>query len=51
MLIGNYPKMKNSLLSLYFLKKYMRLLKENCKDNASNLKKTTKIRLNLTRSY
>ena len=37
-LINQYPKIKNSSLCLYFLKKHMEVMKENCKENASKFK-------------
>ena len=37
-LMNKYPKMKNCSLSLYFLKKYMRAIKEIRKENATNFK-------------
>ena len=33
-LINKYPKMKNSSLSLYFLKGHMNIIKEICRENA-----------------
>ena len=34
-LIDDYPKIKNSLLSLHYFKKHLKLIKEVCKENAS----------------
>ena len=36
--INLYPKLKNSSLSLYFLKKHMKVIKEICKENSSKFK-------------
>ena len=33
-LINKYPKIKNSSLSLYFLKGHMNIIKEICRENA-----------------
>ena len=32
-LIDKHPKIKNSLLSLHFLKNYSKMIKEICKEN------------------
>ena len=37
-LINEYTKIKNCSLSLYFLKKHMRVTKKICKENASKFK-------------
>ena len=37
-LINQYPKMKNYTLSLYFLKKHMKVIKEICRENVSEFK-------------
>ena len=37
-LIDDYPKIKNSLLSLHYFKKHLKLIKEVCKENASEFK-------------
>ena len=34
-LIEDYPKIKNSSLSLHYFKKHLKLIKEVCKENAS----------------
>ena len=34
-LIDDYPKIKNSSLSLHYFKKHLKLIKEVCKENAS----------------
>ena len=34
-LIGKYAKTKNSWLSLHFLKKYFKMIKEICEENSS----------------
>ena len=37
-LINSYPKIKKSSLSLHYFKKYMKTIKEICKESASELK-------------
>ena len=37
-LIDEYPKIKNSSLSLHYLKKHLKLIKEVCKESASEFK-------------
>ena len=37
-LIGKYPQMKNSSLSLHYFKKHLKLIKEVCKESASKFK-------------
>ena len=37
-LIDEYPKIKNSSLSLHYFKKHLKLIKEVCKENASEFK-------------
>ena len=37
-LINKYPKIKNSLLSLHYFKKHLKLIKEVCKESASEFK-------------
>ena len=37
-LINNYPKVKNSSLSLHYFKKYLKTIREICKENASEFK-------------
>ena len=37
-LIDKYPKIKNSLLSLHYFKKHLKLIKEVCKESASEFK-------------
>ena len=37
-LIDEYPKIKNSLLSLHCFKKYLKLVKEVCKESVSEFK-------------
>ena len=37
-LIYKYPKMKNSSLFFYFLKKHVKVIKEICKENANEFK-------------
>ena len=37
-LIENYPKIKNSLLSLHYFKKHLKMIREICKDNANEFK-------------
>ena len=34
-LIDDYPKIKNSSLSLHYFKKHLKLIKEVCKENTS----------------
>ena len=45
-LINNYPKIKNSLLSLHYFKKYLKTIRKICKENASEFKKIITICLN-----
>ena len=42
-LINQYPKMKNSSLSSYFLKKHMKVIKELSQENASEFESAIKI--------
>ena len=37
-LINNYPKTKNSSLSLHYFKRYLKTTREICKENASEFK-------------
>ena len=37
-LIDDYPKIKDSLLSIHYFKKHLKLIKEVCKENASEFK-------------
>ena len=37
-LIDEYPKIKNSSLSLHYLKKHLKLIKDICKESASEFK-------------
>ena len=37
-LIDDYPKIKDSSLSLHYFKKHLKLIKEVCKENASEFK-------------
>ena len=37
-LINNYPKVKNSSLSLHYFKKYLKTIREICKENTSEFK-------------
>ena len=37
-LIDKYPKIKNSLLSLHYFKKHLKLIKEVCKESSSKFK-------------
>ena len=37
-LINNYPKIKNSSLSLHYFKRYLKTIREICKENASKFK-------------
>ena len=37
-LIDDYPKIKNSSLSLQYFKKNLKMIKEVCKENASEFK-------------
>ena len=37
-LIDDYPKIKDSSLSLHYFKKHLKLIKEVCKENASKFK-------------
>ena len=37
-LIDDYPKIKNSSLSLHYFKKHLKTIKEVCKENASEFK-------------
>ena len=37
-LINSYPKIKNSSLYLHYFKKYMRTIREICKENVSEFK-------------
>ena len=37
-LIDDYPKVKDSSLSLHYFKKHLKLIKEVCKENASKFK-------------
>ena len=37
-LIDKYPKIKNSSLSLHYFKKHLKLIKEVCKESASEFK-------------
>ena len=41
-LINKYPKVKNSSLSLNFLKKYFKLIKEICEENAGEFEQVKK---------
>ena len=45
-LIDDYPKIKNSLLSLHYFKKYLKMIREICKENASEFKQIIKLCLN-----
>ena len=45
-LINNYPKIKNSSLSLHYFKRYMKTIREICKENASEFKQMIKTCLN-----
>ena len=42
-LINQYPKIKDSSLSSYFLKKHMKVIKELCQENASEFELAIKI--------
>ena len=46
-LIDDYPKIKGSLLSIHYFKKHLKLIKEVCKENASEFKQIIKFSLNL----
>ena len=46
-LIDNYPKIKNSLLSLHCFKKYLKMNRDIRKENASKFKSIIKFCLNL----
>ena len=46
-LINNYPKIKNSSLSLHFFKKHLKMIKEICKENASEFKNFFKFTFSL----
>ena len=37
-LIDDYPKIKNSSLSLHYFKKHLKIIREICKENASEFK-------------
>ena len=37
-LIDDYPKIKDSLLSIHYFKKHLKLIKEVCKENACKFK-------------
>ena len=37
-LINNYSKIKNSPLSLHYFKRYLKMIREICKENASEFK-------------
>ena len=37
-LIDNYPKIKESLLSLHYFKKHLKMIRKICKENASKFK-------------
>ena len=37
-LIDNYPKIKNSSLSFHYFKKQLKIIREICKENASEFK-------------
>ena len=37
-LIDDYPKIKNLSLSLHYFKKHLKMIKEVCKENASEIK-------------
>ena len=37
-LIDGYPKIKDSLLSIHYFKKHLKLIKEVCKENACEFK-------------
>ena len=41
-LINQYPKIKDSSLSSYFLKKHMKVIKELCQENASEFESARK---------
>ena len=45
-LINNYPKIKNSSLSLHYFKRYLKTIRQICKENAIEVKLTIKICLN-----
>ena len=46
-LINTYPKIKNSSLSLHYFKKYLKTIREICKESASEFKWIIKICLNV----
>ena len=46
-LIDDFPKIKNSSLSLHYFKKKSKLIKEICKESASEFKEIIKFSLNL----
>ena len=46
-LIDNYPKIKYSSLSLRYFKKHLKIIKEVCKENASEFQQIIKFSLNL----
>ena len=37
-LINNYPKIKNLALTLHYLKRYLKAIRKNYKENASEFK-------------
>ena len=41
-LIDKHPKIKNSSLSLHFLKKYFKMIKEICEENSSEFEQVKK---------
>ena len=41
--IDNHPKMKNLSLSIHYFKKHLQTIREVCKENAREFKKTIKI--------
>ena len=46
-LIDGYPKIKESPLSIHYFKKYLKMIREVCKENASEFKQLIKNSLNL----
>ena len=50
-LINNYPKVKNSSLSLHYFKKYLKTIREICKENASEFKWIIKIYFNFLKFF
>ena len=37
-LADDYPKIKNSSLSLHYFKKHLKMIRETCKENSSEFK-------------